>query len=116
MAFDQAAYIKQWRADNAVRLAAYEAERRHLPHRKLFAQEGHRARRYGLVKGEYDTMLAAQGGVCALCGRNDNGGKAFAVDHDHSTGRVRGLLCDLCNRGLGWLETLDAAKVEAYRG
>lgn len=54
---------------------------------------------------EYDRRLAEQGGVCAICERKPEYGKRFAVDHNHSTGRVRGLLCSVCNgRLIGRLE------------
>lgn len=53
-------------------------------------------------------MLASQDGVCAICERPEkvidprNGRiKALAVDHDHGTGDIRGLLCQNCNKGLG---------------
>lgn len=46
-------------------------------------------------------MLSKQNGVCAICKTNPYPDKKFCVDHDHNTGVVRGLLCDLCNRGIG---------------
>lgn len=47
-------------------------------------------------------MLSAQGGTCAICKSPDPKGKGkFHVDHCHSTGRVRGLLCHACNLALG---------------
>jgi hypothetical protein len=53
---------------------------------------------------QYDEMLEAQGGCCALCGSDFPGGRGrFVVDHCHDTGRIRGLLCNLCNVGLGAL-------------
>jgi Recombination endonuclease VII len=83
-------------------------------------------RDYGITEAEYDAMLAAQNGLCALCGKPPKpGGKGTAsrlnVDHDHETGRVRALLCTNCNRGIGFFKdnpTLmrrAAAYVTRYR-
>lgn len=59
-------------------------------------------RKYGLDVDGYDVLLAKQGGGCALCGAaKSKHGARLAVDHDHATGRVRGLLCMNCNRKLG---------------
>lgn len=62
--------------------------------------------RYGITIEEYDTMLAAQAGVCAICKQNPPNGRILklAVDHDHATGEVRGLLCQRCNMALHFLE------------
>lgn len=48
-------------------------------------------------------MVAAQKGVCAICGmpESSKGSSRLAVDHDHITNKVRGLLCTKCNTGLG---------------
>ncbi len=54
-------------------------------------------RRYGIGKADFDQILAGQGGLCAGC-RN---APAAHVDHDHETGKVRGLLCFNCNQALG---------------
>ena len=66
--------------------------------------------RYGLTRAEYDTMLQKQNGVCAICSCVDttvvNGGQCLlSVDHDHETGKIRGLLCHKCNTGIGMLAT-----------
>jgi hypothetical protein len=53
---------------------------------------------------EYNAMLAEQGGVCAVCSRPPTSGISLHVDHDHATGRIRGLLCFRCNNALGDLE------------
>lgn len=67
---------------------------------------------YGMTVEQYDTMLEAQGGRCAICGTDEPGGKTnprdnkpqFNVDHDHETGVNRGLLCNNCNLGIGKLQ------------
>jgi Recombination endonuclease VII len=63
----------------------------------------HLLRRYGLTDAEYDGIWEDQGGVCAICGQPPTN-NLLAVDHDHVTGRVRGLLCAPCNRHLGWYD------------
>ena len=66
-------------------------------------RRAHLRRKYGLTFAEYDKMLTEQNNCCAVCGGTKPGGrwKSFAVDHDHVTGRVRGLLCKSCNIALG---------------
>lgn len=59
--------------------------------------------KYGLAPGDYDQMLEAQGGGCAICSRTCPTGRSLAVDHCHTTGAVRGLLCADCNRSLGMM-------------
>jgi hypothetical protein len=58
--------------------------------------------RYGITPDDYATMLELQDGRCAVCKRVQEG-QRLAVDHDHVTGKVRGLLCNQCNRGIGLL-------------
>lgn len=61
-------------------------------------------RRYGITVEEYDRLLAAQGGACAICeGPPGARAKYFHVDHCHDTGTIRGLLCRDCNQGIGSL-------------
>ncbi|MGV1006784.1 MAG: endonuclease VII domain-containing protein [Candidatus Nanopelagicales bacterium] len=64
-------------------------------------REGRAAGTYGLREGERAALLAAQGGKCAICGWL-TGRRARVVDHDHGSGEVRGLLCNLCNRVIGF--------------
>jgi hypothetical protein len=58
---------------------------------------------YGLGPGQYDLLKASQNGTCAICQRATGARKKLAVDHDHSSGYVRGLLCGPCNKILGHL-------------
>jgi hypothetical protein len=56
---------------------------------------------FGITLADFDAMLAAQGGGCAICGRSAPEGTSLHVDNDHETGAVRGLLCFTCNGALG---------------
>ena len=58
---------------------------------------------YGITLDDYYSMLKRQGDGCGICKEKTPGGrtKFFVVDHCHTTGKVRGLLCTKCNRGLG---------------
>lgn len=79
-------------------------------------RDGYRRRKlvnqYEMTPDHFEKMMEAQGGMCAICnttnpnGEGVDGGKqlkTFAMDHDHSTGRIRELLCNLCNRALGFM-------------
>lgn len=60
------------------------------------------ANSFGITLKQYDEMLDAQGSRCAICGKTpEDNGRRLAVDHDHNTGEIRGLLCVSCNMGLG---------------
>lgn len=61
----------------------------------------HLRRKFGITPEQYDEMLAAQGGGCAICGLPRDHWRSLAVDHSHATGEVRGILCNRCNRMLG---------------
>lgn len=89
------AYTNQWKEKNPARV------KKHARRKKLKSL-------YGLTETEYSDMVRRQGGLCAICrqaetvrGRWGNV-QPLAIDHDHATGKVRGLLCDRCNRGIGF--------------
>ena len=72
---------------------------------------------YHIRLSEYKEMLESQNGVCALCKQKDT--NKLSVDHNHETGKVRGLLCTRCNWALGVLgDSLDELKtvIEYVRG
>lgn len=56
---------------------------------------------YGLTEEEFNTVLQKQEGKCAICKTSDWGRPSPSIDHDHETNKVRGLLCNRCNRVLG---------------
>lgn len=62
---------------------------------------------YNLSEADYTALIRAQGGKCKLCGagRSDQRAETLCVDHDHDTGKIRGLLCRSCNILVGHLET-----------
>ena len=61
--------------------------------------------KYGIGLDDYYMLLGLQGGGCAICGSVDPkfNRRFFCIDHDHGTGKVRGLLCHTCNLGIGHL-------------
>lgn len=61
----------------------------------------HRLYTFGVDDSTYQGMLESQQGVCAICKGTNKNGKALAVDHNHATGDIRGLLCISCNTALG---------------
>lgn len=97
-------YNKTYHAKNKDKIAA---QRRGVQNVNTYKSWVRRLQQKGLTPEDYYAMLAAQGGVCAICrashpGQKDN--SSWAVDHDHATGKVRGLLCHACNLGLGMLK------------
>jgi hypothetical protein len=65
-------------------------------------------RKYGITSEDFNAMLTAQRDGCAICGfvplpDGKNAAARLHVDHDHETGKVRALLCNGCNRGMGYL-------------
>lgn len=83
-------YNKQRRVDNPEHVGTIER-------RSKFKKQ------YGITLQDYEDMLDGQNGGCAVCGTKKPSDRTryFAVDHCHTTGQVRGLLCTKCNRGLG---------------
>lgn len=67
-----------------------------------------------ITRAEHFLMLESQGGACAICGGPPPLGRNLYIDHDHLTGKVRGLLCHSCNSGLGMFKDHpDLLKVAA---
>lgn len=98
------ARVKRWQQANAERVNAVQRKRREKPEAKRQARAYHLMRTFGITIEQYDAMLAEQGGGCAICGRRPSETISLHVDHDHETGRIRGLLCFRCNNSLGDLD------------
>lgn len=64
---------------------------------------------YGISENEYQKLLKQQKGVCKICKKSDF--RRLGIDHSHKTGKIRGLLCQKCNAGLGmFLDSVKALK------
>lgn len=79
---------KDWRDKNGAR-AKYLVRRSYLK------------KTYGLDHETFDALAAKQGNACAICQVPSSAGRYLHIDHNHSTGRIRGLLCGSCNRAIG---------------
>lgn len=114
------AYAREWRAANRDRVNAQQRERyRNDPGRYGAQARRGRLRGQGLSEEEYQDLLRQQGGLCAICGKAEailtryGATRRLAVDHDHLTNVVRGLLCYRCNTTLGQYE-LRREAIDAY--
>lgn len=111
------AYSRAYRAAHAEEFRLYhkayqESHREEIAAQKKVYHAAHRERKksydwqrlYGLSRPEFLSMLDKQGGVCAICKKPGWNGKWPHIDHDHATGRVRGILCSKCNPALGMID------------
>ena len=129
----QLAYRKAYYANNRDKVLAKRAERYWADPEKAKAENNERARRtrekdpvkyrdyaykwilwkkYRMTVDQFNAMVEAQDGVCAICGGPPQKRERLCVDHDHDTGAIRALLCGQCNSGIGLLGD-DPARLEA---
>jgi Recombination endonuclease VII len=92
---------QRWRRDNPERYRERMREYQESGKKAIADRKSHLKRQYGLMLEQYDAMLEGQGGVCAICQQPRPEERTLHVDHDHSTGAIRGLLCFSCNNALG---------------
>jgi hypothetical protein len=103
---------KEWREKNPEKYSAF-VERQRLRRQQARVENPSlatsknvadlRRKRYGLTEKMFSDLLTSQNGRCAICFAGIVEPRSAHVDHDHETGKVRGLLCMSCNRGLGLL-------------
>lgn len=96
--------VKEFAKKNKDKLKKYQTswKERNPEKRKLYTRNS-RIRAYGIEPSEYYEMLEQQGNGCAIC-KAEPTYRAMNIDHNHKTGKVRGLLCDKCNLSLGHIE------------
>ncbi len=70
-------------------------------HYLKIGRNNHLKKMYGIDQKDYDEILEKQNGVCAVCGKKD---APLCVDHNHISGKVRGILCRKCNSAIGLLQ------------
>ena len=100
------AYLAKWRVDNPKKLKAHNAK--WLADNREKGKAIARKSKYGLSDFEYNRMSDSQGFSCAICRRTPEEpsmkkAKTLCIDHCHTTSKVRGLLCNACNRGMGMM-------------
>lgn len=109
-------YMQKWRVENREEHNA-NARRSYHRHKEKYREaqtERRLIREYKMTAADVEFMLDRQGGRCPLCGETLSGSKRKrAIDHDHATGAVRGILCSGCNTTLGFYEKARAA-TDAY--
>lgn len=118
---------KNWRKNNPEKVQEAQ-RRRYLKHRDTLLEKAKQYRlnniekvylskiktKFGIVKEDYNELIINQNNSCAICFRKDDY-QRIGVDHNHKTGKVRGILCARCNTGIGLLQDdIDLLK-EAIR-
>jgi len=83
---------KQWRQDNPEKVKANNARPR---------RDWHLRNKFGITEQQFEDLREVQGGVCAICDSPCETHPNLSVDHNHTTGANRGLLCFNCNVGVG---------------
>ena len=96
--------VKRWQDENPERYRAKQRSYVESGQKAAWDRRSYLKRKYGLTIEQYDAMLEAQGGVCAICKQPRPENRTLHVDHDHETGEIRGLLCFRCNNALGDFE------------
>ena len=114
----RAEYQRKYRQDQAFRIKEYAKKRVYNTQHREQNRESNRRRRYGLTAAQQKEMLAARP-ACEICNRLFGPALEPCIDHDHGSGRVRGVLCHTCNLGIGCLndslETLLSAAIYLER-
>lgn len=96
------AKAKYWKDPEKFRAGVRKYRANNLEKAKRCQANSHRKTTYGISLVEFESMAAAQNNECSICRLDKQ--ETLHIDHDHITGKVRGLLCSNCNRNLGWYE------------
>src|SRR5713226_4689258 len=104
-------FRRKWVAANMERMRATNLKWREKNRARLLhsSMERYYGAKFGISVADKAAMVAAAGGKCAICIKVLVSRKDSHLDHDHATGKIRGILCGACNRRLGWYEHNQAA-------
>ncbi len=95
--------IRQYQQSEECKATA--RQRRQSEKGKLYLRNYQLIQQYGITVDDFDRMFTEQEGRCAICGKHQSEcPQSLAVDHDHETKEVRGLLCNQCNAGIGLMQ------------
>jgi hypothetical protein len=98
----KAAMVKDYTTRNGDEVRARARQRNATPKGRLATRKANLKQSFRMTKAQFDKTWREQGKVCAICKvKRKRNEKAFAVDHDHATDAIRGILCHDCNRALG---------------
>ena len=93
--------VVTWQKANADHVRAVRRAHNATPERQRKQRDSYYLRTYGLTADQFDALLEQQGGGCAICRKLFERLASMHLDHDHRTGRIRGILCLNCNQGVG---------------
>lgn len=98
-------YNSKYYSTNKIKLNKKDKEKYEINKTKKIKQsiDNRRIRKYNITTLEYDIMLQKQNYVCLICLKKDRLNTKLCIDHNHETGKVRGLLCRSCNLAIGHL-------------
>lgn len=100
-----AKYHREWRLRNPESFKRSQEKYKNSEHGKNSRRERFLSKVHGLTVEEYDLMLIKQGHKCAICNVHQSElKKTFDIDHSHTTGKIRGLLCNSCNQAIGLMD------------
>lgn len=110
-------YMRKYSAKHREKMNELARQSHRRAYRRRTPEQRHAEhiwRTYRLTREQFFAILAEQKGLCLICKIDKpRGSKNWHVDHCHATGRIRGLLCNMCNPRLGWYETY-ATQIREY--
>jgi hypothetical protein len=108
-------YMRKWREKNHGKYLAWTREhhRKNRDKYRAYTRAARYKKLYGITIDERESMIEKQNYMCLICGHNFKSQRHAHLDHCHTTGRLRGILCSKCNGNLGWFE-MYSTNIHSY--